>query len=198
MAKGRLFIVSGPSGVGKSTVLKALLERRKNARFSVSATTRPIRQGEIDGVHYHFLSVETFLEWIARDAFLEYAEYVGNFYGTPEKFVRQAMDEGQDIILDIERQGAAQVIAKMPEAVRVFIGPPSWKELERRLRARGTNTEEDIHRRLFQAGAELHAARDYDYFVVNDELETAVKELDAIMTAEHCRPSGRIELLEYA
>ena len=129
MTRGKTFIVSGPSGVGKSTVLSALLERRKNLYFSVSATTRPPREGEEDGVHYHFLDVDTFREWIARDEFLEYAEYVGNFYGTPKKFVDEAMDRGEDVILDIEVQGALQVTSKRPDTVRVFIAPPSWKEL---------------------------------------------------------------------
>ena len=198
MKRGRLFIVSGPSGVGKSTVLKALLERRKNARFSVSATTRPIREGEIDGVHYHFISAETFREWIAQEAFLEYAEYVGNFYGTPRKFVEAALDAGQDIILDIEIQGAMQVQERMPDAVKIFIGPPSWKELERRLTSRGTNTPEDIGKRLARAKVETRAAKAYDYLVVNDAVENAVGELDAIITAEHCRPKERTELFEDA
>ena len=198
MKRGRVFIVSGPSGVGKSTVLKALLERRKNARFSVSATTRPIRECEIDGVHYHFISAETFREWIAQEAFLEYAEYVGNFYGTPRKFVEAALDAGQDIILDIEIQGAMQVQERMPDAVKIFIGPPSWKELERRLTSRGTNTPEDIGKRLARAKVETRAAKAYDYLVVNDAVENAVGELDAIITAEHCRPKERTELFEDA
>ena len=195
MKRGRLFIVSGPSGVGKSTVLKALLERRDNARFSISATTRPIREGETDGVHYYFISVETFREWIAQEEFLEYAEYVGNFYGTPKKFVEAALDAGQDILLDIEVQGAMQVKERMPDAVKIFIGPPSWEELERRLTSRGTNTPEDIRKRLDRAKVEAKTARAYDYFVVNDTVENAVRELDAIMTAEHCRPKTRMKLL---
>lgn len=195
MARGRLFIVSGPSGVGKSTVLKALLERRDNARFSISATTRPIREGETDGVHYHFVSVETFRDWIAREEFLEYAEYVGHFYGTPRKFVEAALDAGQDIILDIEIQGAMQVKKRMPDAVKIFIGPPSWDELERRLKARGTNSKEDIEKRLVRAKVEVQTAHTYDYFVMNDSVENAVRELDAIMTAEHCKPKARMELL---
>lgn len=195
MKRGRLFIVSGPSGVGKSTVLKALLERRENARFSISATTRPIRAGEIDGVHYRFVSEETFQDWIAQGDFLEYAEYVGHFYGTPKKFVKAALDAGQDILLDIEVQGAAQVEQRMPDAVKIFIGPPSWEELERRLTARGTNSPEDIQKRLVRAKAEAQAAGAYDYFVINDSVENAVRELDAIMTAEHCRPNARMRPL---
>jgi guanylate kinase len=151
MNKGRLFIVSGPSGVGKSTVLHALLARRENARFSISATTRPIREGEVDGVDYHFISVETFRAWIAENDFLEYAEYVGNFYGTPKKSVQAALDAGQDIILDIEIQGAMQVAERMPDAVKIFIGPPSWEELERRLVSRGANAPEDMRKRAYAA-----------------------------------------------
>lgn len=195
MTQGRLFIVSGPSGVGKSTVLKTLLDRRENARFSVSATTRPIREGEVDGVHYHFITVETFREWIAQEEFLEYAEYVGHFYGTPRKFVEAALDDGQDIILDIEIQGALQVEKRRPDAVKIFIAPPSWEELERRLTSRGTNTPEDIQKRLVRAKVEVQTAHTYDYFVINDNVENAVRELDAIMTAEHCKPKERMELL---
>ena len=195
MTQGRLFIVSGPSGVGKSTVLKTLLDRRENARFSISATTRPIREGEVDGVHYHFITVETFREWIAHEEFLEYAEYVGHFYGTPKKFVEAALDNGQDIILDIEIQGALQVVKRRPDAVKIFIGPPSWDELERRLTSRGTNTPEDIEKRLVRAKVEVQTAHTYDYFVINDNVENAVRELDAIMTAEHCKPKERMELL---
>ncbi|MBR4544778.1 MAG: guanylate kinase [Oscillibacter sp.] len=195
MTQGRLFIVSGPSGVGKSTVLKTLLDRRENARFSVSATTRPMREGEVDGVHYHFITVETFREWIAQEEFLEYAEYVGHFYGTPKKFVEAALDAGQDIILDIEIQGALQVEKRRPDAVKIFIGPPSWDELERRLTSRGTNTPEDIQKRLVRAKVEVQTAHTYDYFVINNNVENAVRELDAIMTAEHCKPKERMELL---
>lgn len=127
MRKGRTFVVSGPSGVGKSTVLKALLESRKNLYFSVSATTRDPRPGELDGIHYHFMDVESFRKWIAMDQFLEYAEYVGNFYGTPKKFVDDAMEAGKDVILDIEIQGAIQVCSKRPDTVRIFIAPPAGR-----------------------------------------------------------------------
>ncbi|MCI8909253.1 MAG: guanylate kinase [Oscillibacter sp.] len=195
MVKGRTFIVSGPSGVGKSTVLKALLERRSDLFFSVSATTRPARPGEIDGIHYRFLDVETFQEWIARDEFLEYAEFVGNFYGTPREYVYKAMNQGRDVILDIEIQGALQVSQKMPEAVRIFIAPPSWDELERRLTDRGTDSEEKIQKRLLRAKVEVQTAHTYDYFVINDTVENAVKELEAIMTAEHCKPQERMEII---
>ena len=133
--RGKTFIISGPSGVGKSTVLHALFAGRDDLYFSVSATTRAPREGERDGVDYHFIHADRFREMIEGDAFLEYAEYVGNFYGTPKKYVDEAMEQGKDVILDIEIQGAAQVRAKRPETVRIFIAPPSWKELERRLTA---------------------------------------------------------------
>lgn len=195
MTRGRTFIVSGPSGVGKSTVLKALLDRRENVYFSVSATTREIRPGEENGVHYHFLEVDTFRQWIAREEFLEYAEYVGNFYGTPKRYVDEAMDRGQDVILDIEIQGAIQVKSKRPETVSIFIAPPSWEELERRLTERGTDSPDKVQKRLLRAKVEFQTAHTYDYFVINDNVENAVRELDAIMTAEHCKPKDRMEII---
>ena len=195
MRRGKTFIISGPSGVGKSTVLHALMESRKNLYFSVSATTRDPRPGEIDGVHYHFLDVDTFRDRIARDEFLEYAEYVGNFYGTPKKFVDLAMNQGQDVILDIEIQGAIQVCSKRPDTVRIFIAPPSWSELERRLTERGTDSQEKIQKRLLRAKVEFQTAHTYDYFVINDTVENAVMELNAIMTAEHCKPKERMEII---
>ena len=195
MRKGRTFVVSGPSGVGKSTVLKALLESRKNLYFSVSATTRDPRPGELDGIHYHFMDVDSFRKWIAKEQFLEYAEYVGNFYGTPKRYVDEAMEAGRDVILDIEVQGALQVVSKRPETVRIFIAPPSWAELERRLTERGTDTAEKIQKRLLRAKVEFQTAHTYDYFVINDTVEDAVRELDSIMTAEHCRPVERMEMI---
>ena len=195
MKKGKTFIISGPSGVGKSTVLSALLAKRPNVYFSVSATTRDPRPGELDGIHYHFMDVDSFRKWIAMDQFLEYAEYVGNFYGTPKRFVDEAMEQGKDVILDIEVQGAIQVTSKRPDVVRIFIAPPSWSELERRLTERGTDSTEKIQKRLLRAKVEFQTAHTYDYFVINDTVENAVQELDAIMTAEHCKPKERMEII---
>lgn len=195
MRKGKTFIISGPSGVGKSTVLQALLAERPDVYFSISATTRDPRPGEVDGVHYHFMDVEKFRKLIANDEFLEYAEYVGNFYGTPKKFVDAAMEKGQDVILDIEVQGAIQVCSKRPETVRIFIAPPSWTELERRLTERGTDSVDKIEKRLLRAKVEFQTAHAYDYFVINDSVEDAVRELEAIMIAEHCKPEERMEII---
>ena len=195
MIKGKTFIISGPSGVGKSTVLNALLREYPDLYFSVSATTRAPRENELDGVHYHFIAPEDFHKMIEEEAFLEYAEYVGNFYGTPKKYVDAAMDEGRDVILVIEIQGAQQVCAKRPETVRIFIAPPSWKELERRLRDRGTDDPDKVQKRLLRAKVEFQTAHTYDYFVINDTVEDAVRELDAIITAEHCKPKERMSVL---
>ena len=192
---GKTFIVSGPSGVGKSTVLHALFEGRDDLYFSVSATTRTPREGERDGVDYHFIHADRFRNMIAEDAFLEYAEYVGNFYGTPMRLVDEAMEQGKDVLLDIEIQGAMQVCAKRPETVRIFIAPPSWAELERRLTDRGTDDEDKVQKRLLRAKVELKMADRYDYFVVNDTVDNAVFQLKSILCAEHCKSVDRIEKL---
>ena len=195
MRKGKTFIISGPSGVGKSTVLRQLFEGRDDLYFSISATTRAPREGEEDGVHYHFITIPRFQELIEAEALLEYAEYVGNFYGTPKKFVDRAMNEGKDVILDIEVQGALQVKSKRPDTVRIFIAPPSWEELERRLTGRGTDSPEKVQKRLLRAKAELQSADAYDYFVINDAVDNAVAEINAIMLAEHCKTAERIQML---
>ena len=183
MSKGKLLVLSGPSGVGKGTVLGELMKRRGDMCFSVSATTRAPRPGERDGVDYFYLSGEQFQELIASEGFLEYACYVDNFYGTPRAFVEQKLEEGKTVVLDIEVQGARNVTAAMPEAVSVYLIPPSFEELERRLRGRGTETEEVIQGRLERAVEEARQADFYQYIVVNDNLEEAVQKMDAILTA---------------
>ena len=193
--KGKTFIIAGPSGVGKGTIIQALFAQQKNLYFSVSATTRAPRPGEVDGVHYHFLTREQFLRWIEEDAFLEHAEYIGNFYGTPKRYVDEAMDRGDDVILDIEVQGAEQVYQKRPDTIRIFIAPPSWQELERRLTSRGTETPEKVRGRLARAREEFSYAEGYNYVVINNTVEEAVREIQAIICAEHCRPAQRIALI---
>lgn len=196
MPKGKTFIICGPSGVGKGTVVSRLLETDPTLYFSVSATTRAPRAGEEDGVHYHFLTRERFQEWIDAGDFLEHAQFVGNFYGTPRRYVDEAMDQGRDVLLDIEIQGAEQIHQKRPEAVRIYIAPPSWEELERRLTGRGTEDTEKIRSRLARGREEFAAARDFDYLVINDTVDHAVAEIRAIMTAEHCRPAERAAQIE--
>ena len=196
MRRGKTFIICGPSGVGKGTVVVRLLASNPNLYFSVSATTRQPRHGEVDGVHYHFLSREQFQQWIAEDAFLEHAEFVGNYYGTPKKYVDAAMDQGRDVILDIEIQGAEQVHQQRPEAVRIYVAPPSWAELERRLIGRGTEDMEKVRSRLERGKQEFAAASSFDYFVINDTVDNAVTEISAIMLAEHCRPDERIAMID--
>ena len=191
--KGLLIVLSGPSGAGKSTVIAALMRKRNDVRFSVSATTRDPRPGEVDGKDYFFRTHEEFARMIEKDAFLEHAEYVGNCYGTPVAPVEESLNAGYHVLLDIEVQGAGQVMAKRPDAVSVFLCPPSLRELERRLRGRGTDPEEKIMGRLATAGREYGRAKDYTYIVVNDDAENAAAELDAIITAELCRSEKRLK-----
>ena len=195
MRKGKTFIICGPSGVGKGTVVARLMASDPTLYFSVSATTREPRPGEIDGKHYHVLTQEQFDEWIRDDMFLEHAEFVGNRYGTPRQFIDKAMEQGRDVILDIEIQGAEQVHQKRPEAVRIFIAPPSWDELERRLIGRGTEDMDKVRSRLQRGKEEFLVAKDFDYFVINDTVDRAVEEISAIMCAEHCKPDERIAMI---
>lgn len=196
MRKGKTFIICGPSGVGKGTVVARLMATDPNLYFSVSATTRDPRPGEVDGVHYHFLTKEKFQQWVEEDAFLEHAEFVGNSYGTPKYYVDQAMERGRDVILDIEIQGAEQVHQKRPDAVRIYVAPPSWEELEHRLIGRGTESMEKVRSRLARGKEEFSAAKDFDYFVINDTVDRAVEEISAIMLAEHCKPDERISMID--
>lgn len=181
MNKGLLIVYTGASGVGKGTIMKMLLERDPNLRLSVSATTRAPREGEQDGREYYFVSHEKFDEMIKSDGFLEYAEYVGNKYGTPKEAVFRMLDEGLDVILEIEVKGFLQVKEACPECVTIFIAPPSFEELQLRLRGRGTESEEVIAERLKTAEKELQHQHLFDYVVVNDDLDRAVDEVLSII-----------------
>ena len=180
----KLFVISGSSGVGKGTVLKGFLEKYPNFMLSISCTTRAPREGEKDGVNYFFISKEEFRNCIDNDKFLEWAEFAGNRYGTKKKYIQQCLDEGKDIILEIDTQGALQVKKKMPEAVLIFICPPSIETLENRLRGRHTEDEDAIQKRLQEVKIELERAKNFDYKVVNDDLEKAIKDLEKIIYGE--------------
>ncbi len=193
--KGKLIVISGPSGAGKSTVVFKAIEGKDNVCFSTSVTTRKPRPGEVDGKEYFFVDLDRFREMVENDELLEHAEYVANSYGTPRSYVEQKLSDGMDVILDIEVQGARQVNEKMPDAVKVFIIPPSMDELKRRLESRGTDTARAIEARLIRARQEYKEADFYDYIIVNDDADKAAGELSAIMTAERCRAVGREQLL---
>ena len=177
----KLFVISGCSGVGKGTVINKFMERNKDFILSVSCTTRKPRQGEVEGVHYFFLTKEEFEQNIKDDKFLEYAQFAENYYGTKKKYIKQKFEEGFNIILEIETNGALQVKEKMPEAVLIFIAPPSLEELEQRLRGRHTEDEETIQKRLAQVKIELERSKKYDYVVINDNVDRAVEEIESIV-----------------
>lgn len=180
MSKGKLFVISGASGVGKSTVLKLVMEGRDDLKFSVSATTRPPRPGEVDGVHYYFVTRERFEEMIRQGAFLEYDAHADNYYGTPRAQAEEKMEQGL-LLLDIEPMGAKQVKQAAPDAVLIFIMPPSRQELERRLRSRGDTSEEQMQLRLDRAAWEMDQRAWYDYVVVNDDARRCADEILTII-----------------
>ncbi len=192
---GLLIVVSGPSGVGKSTVIKQLLSGQKNLYFSVSFTTRDPRPGEENGANYHFVSKQEFERMIAEDEMLEYAEYVGNYYGTSRRVTEDHLRKGMDVLLDIEIQGATKVKEKYSDTIMIFLAPPTIKELEHRLRARNTNTEEEVARRLDRAQIEFKEIVNYDYLVVNDTVQNAVEKISSILQAEKCRVRNESKLI---
>jgi len=184
-ARGKIILISAPSGAGKGTIIWNLLRLKPSLVFSVSATTRAPREGEVEGVSYSFVTRERFTEMITDDEFLEYAEYVGEFYGTPKKPVYANIEAGKDILLDIEVKGVRQVLNKMPEAITVFIVPPDMRELERRLRGRGTDTEEKLLARLELARREMEERVHYNHVIVNDCVSRAADELLEIINKSH-------------
>jgi guanylate kinase len=181
MQRGRLYVVSAPSGAGKTSLVKALMEREPHVRFSVSYTTRKPRPNEVPGRDYHFVSMERFAEMVARDEFLEHASVFDNCYGTGVRTVQEALANGEQLLLEIDWQGARQVRARLPEACSIFILPPSRSALEQRLRARSTDSEKVIERRLRDAAEDLGHWAEFDYVVVNDRFEQALEDLRAVV-----------------
>lgn len=185
--KGLLIVLSGPSGVGKGTVCSYLRQVQSDIIYSVSATTRTPRLGEIDGVNYFFKTREEFEEMIRNDELLEWAEYVNNYYGTPRDFVEEMLNQGKDVILEIEVQGALQIKEKFPDGIFVFLMPPSFAELRNRISHRGTETDESLLNRMNVAKEELQMMKYYDYAVMNDQIENATKKIQSIIEAERLR-----------
>ena len=191
MERGRLYVVSAPSGAGKTSLVKALMEREPGIRFSVSYTTRKPRPNEVDGRDYHFVTMERFAEMVARDEFLEHAQVFDNYYGTGARAVETALANGERLLLEIDWQGAAQVRARLPEARSIFILPPSRASLEHRLKARSTDTDAVIARRLQDAARDLAHWAEFDYVVINDRFDAALEDLQAIVDDRGSRLSAR-------
>ena len=195
MNKGLLIVVSGPSGCGKGTILSEVL-KDDSFYYSVSATTRSPRLGEVNGVTYHFITKQDFEERIKNNAMLEYAEYCGNYYGTPKKEIDEMREQGKNVILEIEVQGAMKVREICPDAVFIFVLPPSVAELERRLKKRATETDDVIAQRVSQARSEIELARKYDYVVVNAALEDAINDFKTVIKAEELKVSNAQDLID--
>ncbi len=192
--QGLLIVISGPSGVGKGTVRKALFQRSDHDLvYSISMTTRKPRSGEVDGEDYYFVSREEFEERIKNDQFLEYAQFVGNYYGTPKDKVLEQLNQGHEVVLEIEVNGASQIKKKMPDAVFIFIAPPTYDALEKRLIARGTEHSDAIKERIEKAHTEIKLANQYDYIVINDEVDNAADRIMAIIRAEHAKTERTID-----
>lgn len=193
--KGILVVVSGFSGVGKGTIMKRLIEKYDDYALSISATTRKPREGEVDGREYFFHTKETFQEMIAQDALVEYACYCDNYYGTPKKYVEEQMALGKDVILEIEIQGALKIKEKFPEALLLFVMPPSAQALKERLTGRGTETLEVIKARLKRASEESEGVEEYDYVLINDQIETCVEEMHTLISCQRHRVNRNLEFI---
>ena len=194
--KGILAVVSGFSGAGKGTLMKALLQKYDNYALSISATTRSPREGEADGREYFFLTEEAFEEKIRKNELIEYARYVNHYYGTPRDYVEQKMAEGKDVILEIEIQGALKVKEQYPDAILLFVMPPNALTLKSRLTGRGTETEEVIDARLKRAADEAEGIEAYDYILINDDLDACVEQMHYLIQGQHCRVSQNLELIQ--
>lgn len=194
--QGILVVVSGFSGAGKGTLIKAMLEKHHNYALSISATTRAPRQGEEDGREYFFVTREKFEEMIREGQLIEYAQYVENYYGTPRQYVFQQMADGKDVILEIEIQGALKIKERFPDALLLFVMPPSADELKRRLVGRGTETMEVIDQRLHRAAEEAEGMTSYDYILINDKVDTCVDAMHQLIQAQHRRVSGNLDFIQ--
>ncbi len=195
MNKGRVYIIAGPSGSGKDSVMKKVFEKAPDIAFSISSITRAMRPGEVEGEKYNFISRECFEQMIANDELLEHNVFVGNYYGTPKAPVIECIESGRDMLIEVDVNGAEQIREKMPDAVSVFIMPPSLEILKNRLTGRGTDSQEVIDKRLNEALREIASAKDFDYIVVNDDLETAADNFVSIMSTDHFKTDRNLELI---
>ena len=197
MTRGLLIVVSGASGTGKGTVCKKILDDLPEVAYSISATTRTPRPGEVDGKEYYFLSVDEFQAWIADGKFLEYANVYGNFYGTPLNKIEERLNRGEDILLEIDVQGALNVKRKCPDGIYIFLLPPSLAELRSRIEGRGTETPESLSRRLKNAVAEIKVGLEYDYVVVNDTIDNAAAQIKTILAAERLKVARNLDKFNF-
>ncbi|MDD4494422.1 MAG: guanylate kinase [Eubacteriales bacterium] len=195
MREGLLIVLSGPSGTGKGTLVKEIIKSRDGIKLSVSATTRKPRKGEIDGESYFFVSTERFCGLVGKDELIEWVEYCGNLYGTPEKFVIDSIHNGIDVIFELEVEGAERILSKFPQCVMIFVVPPSFKELRKRIEKRGTEDTNAIEKRLERAREEMEYINNYEYIVVNDKVKDAVEGINSIINAEKLKINRNSDLI---